>query len=47
MEATTNVFGHPAHHGLAGFPLGLLATSSAFDIAFLVIAHATFPAVAF
>jgi uncharacterized membrane protein len=36
MEARAKVLGHPIHQMLIVFPLGLLATSFFFDIAFLV-----------
>src|SRR5439155_23490382 len=35
MHAKANILGHPIHQMLIVFPLGLLATSVAFDIAYL------------
>jgi uncharacterized membrane protein len=35
METKTKLLGHPIHQMLVVFPLGLLATSFAFDIVFL------------
>ena len=36
MEARAKILGHPIHQMLIVFPLGLLATSFFFDIAFLI-----------
>ena len=36
MEARAKLFGHPIHQMLIVFPLGLLATSLFFDIAYLI-----------
>jgi len=36
MDARAKLFGHPVHQMLIVFPLGLLATSFFFDIAFLI-----------
>src|SRR2546422_10900721 len=36
MDAKARLFGHPIHQMLIVFPLGLLATSFFFDIAFLI-----------
>jgi uncharacterized membrane protein len=35
MSARTRIFGHPMHHVLSVFPLGLLATSFFFDLAWV------------
>ena len=37
MEARAKILGHPIHQMLIVFPLGLLATSFFFDIAFLIL----------
>jgi uncharacterized membrane protein len=47
MEAKAKLLGHPIHQMLIVFPLGLLATSLFFDIAWLVTKRADFTAVAF
>jgi uncharacterized membrane protein len=36
MEAKAKLFGHPVHQMLVVFPLGLLATSFFFDVAYLI-----------
>src|SRR5581483_4011447 len=41
------LFGHPIHPMLIVFPLGLLATSPAFDIAYLVTGDPSFGLVSF
>ena len=47
MEGKVKVFGHPLHPILIVFPLGLLATSLIFDIAFLATGNARFSDVAY
>src|SRR5262249_27290913 len=42
MESKAKLFGHSIHQMLIVFPLGLLATSLAFDIAFLSTANPVF-----
>ncbi len=37
MEAKAKLFGHPVHQMLVVFPLGLLATSFFFDVAYLIV----------
>ena len=37
MEAKARLFGHPVHQMLVVFPLGLLATSFFFDVAYLIV----------
>src|SRR2546425_13348411 len=37
MEAKATLFGHPVHQMLIVFPLGLLATSFFFDVAYLIV----------
>lgn len=39
MKARLRIFGQPVHHMLAVFPLGLLATSFFFDLAWLATAN--------
>lgn len=40
MSPRTRIFGHPIHRVLVVFPLGLLATSFFFDLAFLAVGRA-------
>ena len=47
MESKAKLFGHPIHQMLIVFPLGLLATSLAFDVAFLATGDSTFGLVSF
>ncbi len=47
MESKAKLFGHPIHPMLVVFPLGLLATSLAFDIVFLSTADRAFGLVAY
>ena len=47
MESKTKFLGHPVHPMLIVFPLGLLATSLAFDIAYLFTGDAAFGTVSF
>ena len=47
MESKVKVFGHPLHPMLIVFPLGLLATSLIFDIAYLATGNARFSDVAY
>jgi uncharacterized membrane protein len=47
MESRVKLFGHPLHQILIVFPLGLLATSMIFDVAYLVTGNAPLSAVAF
>ena len=47
MEGKVKVFGHPLHPILIVFPLGLLATSLIFDIAFLATGNARLSDVAY
>lgn len=47
MEARAKLFGHSIHQMLIAFPLGLLGTSLAFDIAFLLLHRSEFALVAF
>ncbi len=47
MESKAKIFGHSIHQMLIVFPLGLLATSLAFDIAFLSTRDTTFAMVAY
>jgi uncharacterized membrane protein len=42
MESKVKVFGHPLHPILIVFPLGLLATSLMFDMAYLATGNARF-----
>jgi len=42
MESSAKLLGHPIHQMLIVFPLGLLATSAAFDIAALITNTGTF-----
>jgi uncharacterized membrane protein len=47
MESKVKVFGHPLHPILIVFPLGLLATSLIFDMAYLATGNARFSDVAY
>lgn len=47
MESKIQVAGHAVHPILIVFPLGLLATSVIFDIAYLINRNATFALVAY
>ena len=47
MESKAKLLGHPIHPMLVVFPLGLLATSLAFDIAYVATSDATFGLVSF
>ena len=47
MESRFKILGHPVHPMLIVFPLGLLATSLAFDIAFLSTADRQFGLVSY
>ena len=47
MESKAKLMGHPLHPMLIVFPLGLLATSVAFDIAYLSVGDGTFATVSF
>jgi uncharacterized membrane protein len=47
MESKSKLLGHPIHPILIAFPLGLLATASIFDLAYLVTQSATLATVAF
>lgn len=47
MESKAKIFGHPIHQILIVFPLGLLATSLAFDIAYLSTRETIFAVVAY
>lgn len=47
MEARAKLLGHPIHQMLIAFPLGLLATSFFFDIAFLISHVGQLPVVAY
>lgn len=47
MESKVKLFGHPLHPILIVFPLGLLATSVIFDIAYLATGSARFSDVAY
>src|SRR5215211_7099914 len=47
MESKVKVFGHPLHPILIVFPLGLLATSLIFDIAYLATGNARLSDVAY
>ncbi|MDQ3283393.1 MAG: DUF2231 domain-containing protein [Acidobacteriota bacterium] len=47
MEARAKILGHPIHQMLIPFPLGLLATSFFFDIAYYVFGNAQLAIVAF
>jgi uncharacterized membrane protein len=47
MDAKAKLLGHPIHQMLIVFPLGLLATSLFFDIAWLITKRSDFAAVAF
>jgi uncharacterized membrane protein len=47
MEAKVKFAGHPVHPMLIVFPLGLLATSLAFDIAYLASRNTTFATVSY
>lgn len=47
MESKARIFGHSIHQMLIVFPLGLLATSLAFDIAYLVSRDTAFSLVAY
>ena len=45
MEARAKLLGHPIHQMLIVFPLGLLATSFFFDVAFLITHNGQLPVV--
>src|ERR1051326_4995286 len=47
MDARAKLFGHPVHQMLVVFPLGLLATSFFFDIAYLITRRADLEIVAY
>lgn len=47
MESKVKLLGHPIHQMLIVFPLGLLATSLAFDIAYLSRGDSTFALVSY
>lgn len=47
MEAKAKLLGHPIHQMLIVFPLGLLATSFFFDIAFLITHNTQLAVVSF
>src|ERR1051326_4912350 len=47
MDARAKLFGHPVHQMLIVFPLGLLATSFFFDIAYLITRRADLEIVAY
>jgi uncharacterized membrane protein len=47
MKAQARLFGHPIHQMLIVFPLGLLATSVAFDVVGLITRDMTWPVVAY
>ena len=47
MESRAKLFGHPIHQMLIVFPLGLLATSVAFDVAYLVTENGRWADIAF
>ena len=47
MESKAKIFGHSIHQMLIVFPLGLLATSLAFDIAYMFSGDNTFALVSF
>jgi len=47
MESRAKLLGHPIHPMLIVFPLGLLATSLGFDIAFLSTGNRTFGTVSY
>lgn len=47
MDARAKLLGHPVHQMLIVFPLGLLATSFFFDIAFLIARRPDFEIVAY
>jgi|RhiMethySRZTD1v2_1073278.scaffolds.fasta_scaffold130910_1 uncharacterized membrane protein len=47
MESKAKLIGHPVHPMLVVFPLGLLATSLLFDIAYLTSKDSTFGLVSF
>ncbi len=47
MEAKAKAMGHPIHPMLIVFPLGLLATSFAFDIVYFINGNTTFATVSF
>ena len=47
MQGQAKIFGHAIHPMLVVFPLGLLATSLAFDVAYMATGDPTFSAVAF
>jgi uncharacterized membrane protein len=47
MESKAKFAGHPIHPVLIVFPLGLLAASFAFDIAYLATSNSQFPIVSF
>ncbi len=47
MEAKAKLLGHPIHQMLIVFPLGLLSTSLAFDIAYLAGGNPVFASVSF
>lgn len=47
MDARAKLFGHPIHQMLIVFPLGLLATAFAFDIAYLANGNSEFATASF
>src|SRR4029450_12528336 len=47
MESRVKLFGHPVHPILIVFPLGLLATSVIFDLAYLAMGNARLSEVAY
>ncbi len=47
MESKAKLFGHPIHPMLIPFPVGLLSTSVAFDVLFLLTGNEEFGRVAF
>jgi len=47
MEARAKLFGHPIHQMLIVFPLGLLATSFFFDLAYLITKRGVLGVVSF
>jgi len=47
MDARAKLFGHPVHQMLIVFPLGLLATSFFFDIAYLITRRSDLEIVAY
>ena len=47
MESRAKLFGHPIHQMLIVFPLGLLATAVAFDVAYLLTDNGRWADIAF